>query len=836
MLKRIAIIFNKPLKSILLASIFCLFGYYSNSQDVTSSGPGKITGRVIDSSNGKPVGYASLSLAVQDNDKEISGTTTDDNGTFKLTGIPEGTYKLQIFFVGYKTRTRNTIVISKTQPTIALGDIKLPSTTATLKAITVTAEKDIIENKIDKMVYNVDKDLTSQTGVATDALKKIPQVDVDVDGNVELQGNSNIRFLIDGKPSTIFGSNIVDVLQSIPASQIQSIEVITSPGAKYDAEGTGGIINIILKKSTVKGINGSISLSGGTRFENTSLNLNARSGNFGVYGFFSGNATLLSTTKTAISNTAKDTGAQTTTLLENGSSNFTRDGYQTGIGFDWEITSKDNIYGGVSYNYFENDFTGTTTQETIQDDFGSTLSDVTDLLNTSNNYNQHALDYYLNYKRTFSKKDQELDISYNSSYSTTFLNYAQTQGYISPSYIYSGSYGNNPGSENGTNISLDYTQPLNDNTTLEMGAKTELNQIQSTSDVYLLNTILDNYGYSNTESTSLNYKQNVYAAYLSGSFKLFKFLDVKAGFRDEYTQTNAYYSNSGNVNIPAYNTYVPSIVIARTFANNQTLKLSYSYRIERPDYGDLNPFVNVSDPKNISTGNPYLKPEIGNKIEMGYNRVFKKDENIFITLFYRWNLQDLQPYTTYYQSYKVGDSTYTNTTVTERANIGEEDDIGLSVSGSIPVIEKIKLRPNIQLFQRWIYTGLSTGGNANGFNYRINLNFSYDITSNLSLEMFGNFNSPRVNAQGTKPAFFVYNFAVRQQLFHKKGSIALTATNPFNYYVNQVTDLTGYNFTTITTRQVPYQSFGINFTYRFGKMEFKEKKDEQDPNLEPPGN
>src|SRR3982751_2382796 len=163
-----------------------------------------------------------------------------------------------------------------------------------LQNVIVTGSTKLIDNRIDKLVFNAEKDITSQTGVATDVLKKVPQVSVDVDGNVELAGSSSIRFLINGKPSTAFGSSITDVLQSIPASQIKSIEVITNPGAKYDAQGLGGIINIILKKSTAQGINGNLSLSAGTRADNGSFNFNARKGTFGINAFFSGNARLTS--------------------------------------------------------------------------------------------------------------------------------------------------------------------------------------------------------------------------------------------------------------------------------------------------------------------------------------------------------------------------------------------------------------------------------------------------------------------------------------------------------------------------------------------------------------
>ena len=203
----------------------------------------------------------------------------------------------------------------------------------TLASVTVTSKAPIVENKIDKIVYNAANDITSQGGVALDVLKKVPQVTVDIDGNVELQGNSSIRFLINGKPSSVFGNNLADALASIPASQIKSIEAITSPGAKYDAQGTGGIINIILKDSKVQGYNGSINLGAGSRLENGSVNLNIRHHNFGVNAFFSGNAQLSSHTPILQDRLSKDTATkQSTHLVQNGYTDFDRNGYQSGIG------------------------------------------------------------------------------------------------------------------------------------------------------------------------------------------------------------------------------------------------------------------------------------------------------------------------------------------------------------------------------------------------------------------------------------------------------------------------------------------------------------------------
>jgi ferric enterobactin receptor len=809
----------------------------ASAQGQDDKSTGKISGTVLDSATLQPVGYASIGLEQMDSKKEVNGTSTDENGKFILTNVPFGTYRLVIYFVGYQTGYKTNIVISGSNTQVVLDKIRLRNNQATLKEVTITADKSLIENKIDKMVYNAENDLTSQGGVATDILKKVPQVSVDVDGNVELQGNSNIRFLINGQPSSIFGNNLTDVLQSIPASQIQSIEVITSPGAKYDAEGTGGIINIVLKKVTAQGVNGNLSLSAGTRLENGSFNLNARKGKFGAHAFVSGNAQLTSTTINSMNRQSQDPVAlQNTSLIENGQSDFMRNGYQAGAGFDWEPSSKDNITGGFNYNSFGSSNSGTAGRQTILTDaYGNQLSNVNDGINTASNSSVQSYDYNLSYKRVFKKDGPQLDILYNSSYGNNFSYYKQTQEYLSPESIYNGSYGNNPGTSKETNVEINYTQPLKKDVILEAGAKTVLDQISSTSDVYLLNTGTGNYDYNTTQSSSLTYDRNIYAGYLSATFKLFQFLDVKAGGRYEYTTAKADFSGVGNTTINPYGTIAPSAVLSHTFAGNQTLKISYSHRIQRPGYNDLNPFLNASDPRNITTGNIALLPEQADKVELGYNKTFDKGTTFVATLFARLNTDDIQSYTRFYPTYKIGDSTYSNVAVTTRENIGHENNLGANLFFSVPVKSKLTLRSNISAFERYIITGLSSGGDVHGFNYRVNLNASYEVSSSLSVEVFGNYNSVRINAQGTMPAFATYNFAFRKQFFHKKFSIAATATNPFNKYIDQQTVLSGTNFSLLTDRQLPYRSFGINLTYKFGKLEFKKQKEAEDPNLsEPP--
>ncbi|MGN6530924.1 MAG: carboxypeptidase regulatory-like domain-containing protein, partial [Ginsengibacter sp.] len=342
------------MKKILLSTLFLLLSFCLFAQQTTNQKDGyKIKGRLLDSASRRPLEYATVSLFLNDAKKPVNGTVTDQKGDFVVNDIVPGKYKLVAEFLGYKPQTLFNITVDKDHRIVDVNNIALESKETTLQGIVISGKPKIIENKIDKLVFNAEQDVTSQVGVATDILKKVPQVSVDVDGNVELAGSSSIRFLINGKPSAAFGSDITDVLQAIPASQIKSIEVITNPGAKYDAQGLGGIINIILKNNNSQGVNGNLSLTAGTRTENGSFNFNARKGKFGMNAFISGNARLNAITSSTSNRLTKDTAAKTTVLLrQNGSSSIQRNGYQTGLGFDWDLNDHNSLTGAVSYRNF----------------------------------------------------------------------------------------------------------------------------------------------------------------------------------------------------------------------------------------------------------------------------------------------------------------------------------------------------------------------------------------------------------------------------------------------------------------------------------------------------
>ena len=822
------------MKKGLLGFTFCFLLITSYSQDKTG---GRITGKVMDSSLRVPLEYATISLFAQGKNVPLNGTTADSSGKFILTNIPTGTFRVVIESLGYQPLHLSKITINQKHEVVDLKELFLKPGHRTLQEVTVTAQQKLVENKIDRVVFNAEKDITSQTGVATDVLKKVPQVSVDVDGNVELAGSTGIRFLINGKPSTMFGSNIADVLQSIPANQIKSVEVITNPGAKYDAQGLSGIINIILKHSTVQGVNGNLSLSTGTINQNGSVNVNARKGKFGLNAFANGNARLTTATPATLERVSTDTATKNKALLQqDGSSDFNRHGFQTGIGFDWTCREKNNFSGSLSYGEFGNNAHGSVNQlERIQNDPAAILSDISSVNTTKSTFKEHNIDPSLNYKRTFSNEEQELEIAANGSFGRNKRTAGNDQ-FLQPqdSLIY-GTRSNNPAKENEYEMTVDYVQPFQKDVKLGVGGKFSAYDISSLSEASVWQSFSKNYLNDSSLSNDLNYHQQVYAGYAEISFPVGQLVEVKAGGRYEHTQVNSFYSNAHQEVIKDYNTFVPSIFLMKKLGERQTLKLNYSKRINRPDYGELNPYINTSDAKNVSTGNPELKPEFRNRYELAYSNDMGKTGSLTASLFYWISKNDIQPFIVYYPTIKVGDTVYTNVAVTTRENIGTEKNAGTSMFFDLHLNSKFEVRSNFIFFYRHTINEVNKGYNSSNTNFRFNINTSYEFTKDLAAEFFGNFSSPRHEAQGRYPSFVSYTLAARKQLWKRKASIALTASNIFAKYIDQQTDLFGPGFVTTSLRKVPFRSVGLNFTWKFGKLQFKkENKEENSINLGAP--
>lgn len=794
--------------------ITLLFTAISTLSLAQTANKGQLTGAVIDAVTNTAVDFATVSLFKEGVNEPITMISTNSKGEFGFIAIPCGAYRLTVDFIGYHRKIITPIVIGPEVPLVSLGKIMLAPAGNTLKEVTIQAKAQILENRIDKLIYNVAADVTSQSGVATDVLKKVPMVAIDMDGNVELQGNANVRFLINGKPATIFGSNISDVLQSMPASQIKNIEVMTSPGAKYDASGTAGVINIVLKDNQIKGVNGTVNLSGGTRFENGSVNLNARNKNFGVSAFFSGNYQLNSNIAVLSNrlsfNSAKDT---LTRYIQNRFSPFSSNGYQSGFSVDWNITPQDVLTATFGLNQVITHGTGRIVQN--QQTYLSTgriLSDINSERTDATDFGENTHNWSLAYKKTFQKEGRELNFLYVSSAAKNTNYDSQITSYQNGAFPSSGINSDNLGNEHETDISMDYIEPLAKNFKIETGLKAVFENINNSvvTDSLLNNgTLINNSG----QTYRFNFKRKIYAGYISTSFSLFNnFLNGKAGIRYERTDTQSDLSNDG---IPVNNIWAPNLFIQHKLDETQTIRFSYIYRIQRPDYDDLNPFLEIIDPRNINTGNPQLKNETGQKFEIGYYKTFANSSNLYIGALYNRNSNDIQHFTTFFSVYTANGTDYNNVSLTKTENIGSQTTLGINISGLAVINEKLSLRANLLLLKKNnLVPGLASVG---GFSYNANMNITYNVSKDIIAEGFGTIDSKRTDFQSIRPGSYNYTIAVKKQLFNTKASVGLMATNPFNRYVNQYSSAYGTSFTQINLRQRTMRSFGITLSYKFNQ-------------------
>lgn len=803
-----------------LSRLLLLLSFSFFSHLVSAQKNGRISGTVLDADSKQPIEYVSVSISR--NGKVVNGVVTNKTGQFAFKQLAPGLYSVTLAFVGYDTYTKDSVDISSGE--ITLNNILLRSSATSLDNVVVSSKTAVIENKIDRIVYNAANDITSQSGAAIDILKKVPQVTVDIDGNVELQGNPNIRFLINGKPSAVFGSSLSDALAAIPAAQIKSIEAITSPGAKYSAQGTGGIINIILKDNKVKGINGVMNVSAGTRLENGSANLAYKNNNFGMGLSFSGNQQLVS--RTPIQQIRNASGNRTSSYFEqNGYTDFERHGVQSGVSAEWNISASSSVSASLTFYNFGNKNSSSIVQ--FQNSYDSTTNTgkSTEAIRTAVSRSRtRSADWSIAYKKEFKKEGEELSVSWDASAEKPFAEYDQLQQYKTQPTPYSGRSSRNPGTQNESEIAIDYSLPLGKDALFETGVSGEFAHIHSMADVSVLNAVSAAYVHDAKQSYELTYRRQVYGAYVSVNFSLFNhFLDAKAGLRFEQALTQIDFPNT---NIPNSGMWVPSVMFSHKINENESVKIAFTKRLERPDYGDVNPFINLSDPYNISTGNPLLKPEIAHNTELGYSRNFIKGGNIYIALFERINTQDLKMVTTFYPTLQLGDSIYTNVSYSKRENFGTEYNTGINISVTASITKKLNLRSNLSYTyrQNFLNTG---GGGLGGGRGRINLNASYQFPKNVVAEAFANYNSVANNIQGRSPQSLTYTFAFRKQFWNKKGSFGFTATNPFTQYVQQRSTLTANNSYSSYTRWVPYRSFGLTFSWKFGKLEFKKQKEEE---------
>jgi len=763
-------------------------------------GNGKIKGILVDSTSKKPVEFASLALVDIKTNNPIDGTTTDEKGAFTMTKVASGNFKILISFIGYKTKTINNIKIDK-KTELDLGSVVLTADVVQLNEVQVVGMAQLIEEKVDRLVYNADKDITSKGGDASDVMRKVPMLTVDLDGNVSLRGNSNVRVLINNKPSTMVATSVADALKQIPADMIKSVEVITSPSAKYDAEGSGGIINIITKKSTIQGGTLNLDTGVGNRGSNLGLRGNYRTGklgfNLGGFGRFNYHQP----GRTESLQTGNGFSIQQTTTSKNkgafGSYNF---------GGDYEIDKNTSISAGIRYG-LRNAITPQTIS-TLNTQGSTTTSsyrdvNVKDLSGT--------WDVNVDYIKTLSKPQQELSIL------GQFSRNNRTNDFDADLYTYKsgisellGQSGNNNKSSNQeSTIQIDYQTPIKTNQLLEIGGKGIFRQVLSTYDYY--NTVA-----TPDPSSSLNYDQNVAAGYASYTYTSKSKFTLKAGARYEYTGINARQGEVG-LNLPAYGNLVPSLNLSKTFGKGQTVKLGYNRRLQRPGIQFLNPNVNSSNPQNITRGNPELDPELTDQIELATS-FFKNNLYINVSTFARFTNNSIESIRT------TSDAGVITTTY---GNIGAKQNYGTNIFGNLTLLKIWQIGGGFDAY----YVSLKNNSpNAalqstnDGFVLSGRFRTGLTLKGGWGIQGGGFIRGKEVQLQGSQGGFRMYDLGVKKDFKNKRGSIGLAMENFFAPALKMKTNLSSATFTQESTIYRYNRGFRLNFSYRLGKMTFVESK------------
>ncbi len=806
---------NKPLLSAVRFAFLTLFLAIAAGESFAQApaqGNSKISGIVLDSAAAKGVEFASIALFNVADNKAIDGTTADESGKFAIVKVAPGSYKLLISFIGFKDKAVN-VKVEKGKD-VELGAIQLASSVQNLQEVTITGEKSLVEEKVDRLVFNAEKDITSKGGDASDLLRKVPMLSVDLDGNVSLRGSSNIRVLINNKPSTIIASNVADALKQIPADMIKSVEVITSPSAKYDAEGSGGIINIITKKNNLQGLTLNIDSGVGNRGSNLGLNGSYRKGKMGfTLGGFG----------RAFYNKATSVLDQTTysggsSFLTNQSSTAKDRGLfgQYSLGWDYDLGKNQALSAGLRYgtrNFIQKqDLTINQYENSVLNNSSLRKVDRKDLSGT--------VDFNIDYIRTF-KPQQEWSIS--TLYSRTGLTNNFNTDILNESGAVDSKLKNENKNQNAElTLQTDYQTPLGKNQMLEFGAKGIFRTVDSDFKYLTAGESGDFVLSPGNPSGVLNYKQNVAAGYLSYTLSTKSKYTFKLGTRYEYTGINADMGDDKVIDIPAYGNLVPSINVSKALSGSTTLKAAYNRRIQRPGIQQLNPNVNLSNPQSISTGNPALSPELTDNFELALSTNIKKTY-INASVFARQTNNSIT-------QVRMAVDTLQGAIVTTYENIGKQKAYGANVFANVYLTPKWTVNGSIDILHSYLegqtagLDGTSVGISNSGFNFGGRLMSQISLQNGWGVQAFGFYRGKEIQLQGTRTGFYLYSLGFKKDFANKKGSIGFGAENFLTKGVRFTSDLTSPQFVQTGSTQLYNRNFKVTFSYSIGKMSFNAPK------------
>ncbi|OGX91818.1 hypothetical protein BEN49_18415 [Hymenobacter coccineus] len=785
-------------------------------------GSGSITGTVLDSLTRQPVPFATVVLLPPaPSEKTVAGQSADEQGHFALTKVKAGSYRLRVSFVGYGVRTQ---AVTVADGALALGPIRLPATAQRLGEAVVVAQRPLMEVKPDRLVYNAEQDVTNAGGTAQDVLRKAPLLAIDGDDNVTMRGNSNFKVLINNKPSPTLAANLKEALKSIPADQIKSVEIITTPPAKYDGEGTAGIINIILKKGAKQGLNGTVAANGGTRGSNGNGSLNFRQGKFNFTSSVNGGVNYNNHSSSSSEQVTYRT-TRNDTLRQNGSGS--NSGYygSGSLGLDYDPAEHHSLslngsffsYGGTNQSGNLNRYT------TPLPGFGALF-----LRDTRSTYNGGNAEVTGTYTRTYKQERREwsniLQYAYNGNRNGYEFN--QFNNSEQPLDVGQASYRERsdtrlPGHE--YTLQSDYTLPLGEKKTLEFGIKAIARLTGSQAQVdTLFPALAPDFATSRFRGTSFDYRQDVEGAYASYSFDATEKVHLTLGGRVERTGLWAEFANT-NTGIPyrSYVTPLPNANLSYALSKTSSLRLAYSRRISRPYIYYLNPYVNRSNPISYSYGNPNLDPELTHSVELSYNNFIKTTSfNVALSVLRTGNSIEQVSFASTQPLLPVPDEIIPapNLVLSTSANVASNTAFQLNGYVSAKPTEKwtLSLGGNVNyLILRSTALNLSRSGFAGNYN----VNTSYKATKTLTLQGNLYHSLSRPTLQGRNSGFVYYGLGLRQTLLKGRADLSFNAQYPFSAQRTFEYATTTPAFSQNSRSTYQQRQFRVGFTYRFGQQQ-----------------
>jgi len=727
---------------------------------------GVLTGTLIDTDTKEPLPFAAVKITHTMSEELVTGGMTDDKGRFKIESITLGPNQVEFAYVGYKTE-RQEVRFGREGIEIDLGKIGLQSSGVELNEVTVEAEREFMTNEIDRKVYDPSKLILSKTGSATDILENIPAVELDVDGNITLRGSSAVRIMIDGRPSRFTGEDLSALLQSLPANSVEKVEVMTNPSAKYDPDGTAGMINIVLKKSALQGLNGSVnsSYSGADRFR-AGINLNYKVEDLNF--FFNAGHSSGRYPRSSWSRRDNFLGEDTLSFYQVVDGYGGRNGNNIKAGIDWSPGSKHvfTLQGTINQGLRPRVSNNNTDWTTPFLDYTLTQSSDRQGSRWNNSY-----DMIYDFKP---KKGEELNVrmSYTDGSRDDVLEFTQdtlTNSIKMPSDKYRT---NSFGEQWEFNGILDYTKKWNKDRKFEAGAKIitreDLDAFNRTNiDIYTGDTT-----YLLDSENEFLYGEDILAVYSNYGFKKGPW-GFQLGLRAEQanitatqiTQDSTFYNN--------YFQVYPSAFLTYEIAAGREINMSYSRRVQRPGGRQLNPFIDYSDPFNLRSGNPYLLPAFTGSYELGYTQILKKGTTLTSNIYFR----DRSNLITWYSEV---DSNGVNLTTYQNLNSGEDVGLDINFRGRLG-----KKGGFFSLGGNYFYSQVSgdirgRGWVNQGQGFSLNTVFSTPLWKNASVQIMGNYRSKRVMAQGIGRPFYFIGGGFKQGFLNDRLNLSINCRDIFN--------------------------------------------------------